>query len=370
MLKFNSIFFDSQPLLAAQWPNVSTALNNIFIFARMFEVRLFLPIAVEMELEANRLRKFETNCSDVTSTMDKLKNSLWYTDTGEVTIRLPNREAVLGQYRAKVQDVKDAWDIETIPLAERSLEELFVMAIHREPPFKEVKEEVAGFQDTVIFLSVVDYLRKEQEWRGAFVSNDGIYDVQKKRLLHLAESAGMRLSLYRTLDEIGAEFETELMSRIDEQVREMWAQDERNATEALRRRADEIQEFIATNIEFSDSFMMPVGKIIKIDQVEVTNIQNVRTIYPGQRGNEESAKLSFEASIRMQVVMDTAAYTFFRYAFRSLKVGEESSPTLPDLPAGPVLETRELEITIEVEALGTIKDGQYTDVQFLSARMK
>ena len=51
MLPFNRIYFDSNPLITAGWPRLSAELENLLRLALRFKVALFLPQAVELELE-------------------------------------------------------------------------------------------------------------------------------------------------------------------------------------------------------------------------------------------------------------------------------------------------------------------------------
>ncbi len=169
MLNFDSIYFDSEPLVSSQWPNISVPLKSVFIWARHFEIELFLPVATEMELEQHWYRALTSMCSDMSLNVNKLRRALRYVDLAIPDQNLPNEETARGAYRAMVSRVKQEWAIASVPLTGRVLEDVFGMAIHQSPPFK---EEGAGFQDTMIYLSVIDYLR-ESGRAGAYVSNDG-----------------------------------------------------------------------------------------------------------------------------------------------------------------------------------------------------
>ena len=56
---FTRIYFDTNPLITANWPKPSAALENLLTLAELLKVGIFVPKAVEDELEAHWNRLFD-----------------------------------------------------------------------------------------------------------------------------------------------------------------------------------------------------------------------------------------------------------------------------------------------------------------------
>lgn len=54
---FDRIYLDSEPMIAAGWPRISTELLNVLRFANVLGIGVFLPEATREELEAHWLRQ-------------------------------------------------------------------------------------------------------------------------------------------------------------------------------------------------------------------------------------------------------------------------------------------------------------------------
>jgi hypothetical protein len=354
MFEFDSVYFDTEPLVSSRWPHISVPLKRILFFAGRYGIDLFLPAATEMELEEHWYREFVGLRDVSTASALKLSRFLKNVSVGPLTLNVPDEVSARDRYRAAVQGVKTNWGIQTIPLAGRSVEELFGMAIRQTPPFK---EEGAGFQDTVIYTSVVDYLR-ETGRSGAYVSNDGIFHKQRGRILEIAGAAGVRLRLYRTLGELEEEFKKELSDEIGRAME----RDRQRAADALHTRTPEIEEFIANNVEIPKSHF-PVGDVVELQSIEVIRIEYVMTSYPRE---SEPTDISFQAVIKAHVLMDTSPYSFFMRAFTH-KADTES---IDDTEDPPKIITHALEYRVEVEATGLVDEDQFTYVRLLSAKIK
>jgi hypothetical protein len=351
MLAFGNIFFDSEPLVCSKWPNISEELKAVLRLARHFDVRLFLPLATEMELEEHWYRDFLLLSSAVSDSFQKLNRSLRYVDFQVRAPDVPDEALARRQYRAAVERIKEEWGFGTVPLTPRDLGEVFGMAIRRSPPFK---EEGAGFQDTVIYMSVIDHLR-EQGGTAAFISNDAIFKKQRERILQLAEEGGVQLRLYRTVGELEKEFAREL----GEEIGNAMKQDRNRVTEILKARLPDIADFIFKNIEIPKAHPF-VGDLVELERIEVFDVEYVLTHY---RNDGEPLNASFHVPIKAHVLLDTSPYAFFRSALtvkaesQSENDLEEQSKVIPHV----------LEYRIELEC--TVSAG-FDEVQLTSAKIK
>jgi hypothetical protein len=267
---------------------------------------------------------------------------------------LPDEEAARAQYRSTVQRIKEDWAIDSVPLTGRGVEEVFTMAIRQAPPFK---EEGAGFQDTVIYMSVIDHLR-DHGGAAAYISNDGVFKKQRERIIQIARDAEVHLRLYRTLAEIDAAFQVEL----GEEIGRALEQDRQRAFEALTARLPQIEEFISNNIEIPKLHPF-VGDVVEIESIEILQIEYVLTTY---RRGEERANISFQATIRVHVLMDTSPYS----AFRRVMGYKAERERAEDFDEESTMITHELEYRVEIEATGIVVDDQFDDIELKSARMK
>ena len=360
MLQFNRIYFDANPLIAAGWPRLSAELENILLLARIFQVALFLPQAVELELEEHWLREFDKKCGEVTSRVGKLKKYAVAVVTDNFSLALPDRNRVRNEYCTKVRALKEKWAVEAVPLTSRPLDEIFRMAIRREHPFQ---EEGKGFQDAVILLSVIDHLRGAPGQVGAFVSQDT--DFKEQDLAKLAGSVGVQVRLYKTIGEISYV----LVGQLREVIKSTWEQDQRHAADVLNTMLPQIEEFITRNLEIPEWHWGLVGKIAAVPRLEVTCIKSVQTPLPSeQKDGQPVRKISFETEVNLHVVIESFPPP------SPLKVGEESpSRVLEAVLAGlqgPKREIRVLQRVVEVEATAAIVNNEYRDIQFVSARLK
>src|SRR5947207_2319257 len=68
-----AVYFDTNPLRAAAWPRTSAALNRLDDLVRYFDLTMFLPDTVEIELEEMWLRDFANKQSTANAELAKLR---------------------------------------------------------------------------------------------------------------------------------------------------------------------------------------------------------------------------------------------------------------------------------------------------------
>jgi hypothetical protein len=172
MDKFDRIYFDSQPLIAAGWPHVSSALETMLTMAKLVGVEVYLPEGAERELEIHMLRQWNETFSKLIDEVNSLKRFLPQGVTETCSLSLPDGPHVEQAYRKVVNDIKREWNINSVSLTIRPVNELFEMAINHQVPFT---DKGAGFQDAVIYLSVLGHLKQKAEHTGVFLSQDRIF---------------------------------------------------------------------------------------------------------------------------------------------------------------------------------------------------
>ncbi len=353
MLAFDSIYLDSEALVSAGWPNISAPLRRILNWANRYGVSLFLPEATEMELEEHWYRDFIKLCEEIKASEKKLKK-FRYIDMRSLAVRLPDEEVARRQYKEAVRRVKEDWGFQSVPLTRRNIEELFGSAIRRVPPFK---EEGAGFQDTVIYLSVINHLR-ETGRSGAYLSNDGIFKKERERILQIASSEGVKIRFYRTPEELEVDFNKELSGEVRERLDELI----RLATTAIEESIPELEEFLFHTLEIPKAHPF-TGDVVEVQRIEVLRVEQVLPSFP--REGQPTA-ISIYAVIKAHVLLDTSTYDLFRVAL-AISARTESESTSQD---EPVIIPYELEYRVEVEASGIIAEGRFQSIELLTAKIK
>lgn len=361
MAPFTRIYFDTNVLIAANWPKPSAALERLLDLARLVKVGVFLPKAVEDELEVHWNRLFDEKHTKAKRSVSDLKKHTAQSDATADDL-LPKKDAALATYRKNVKSLKSQWKIETVPLTVRPTDELFRMAICDEPPFQ---ERDVGFQDTVIYLSVVDHLVKESGHVGAFISQDGIFS--DPRVLDHAKATGVSIEVYPNIEAVYKELD----NRLEAAMKRAWDQDRKRTEDALTQRLSDIQKFLSENLEISENALGFGGSILAVRNVEVQRVRNVQTPFLLDRKENEPVRISFE--IELAVALEVAR-SYIPQTPSRLKVGQEAPRpemrSLGEILAVPMQEERVLPWLAEAEAAAAPDDKDYRNIQLLSVRSK
>lgn len=345
-------------------------------------VASIIPLATEKELEEHYIRQFGKDCSELIGKKEKLEK---YLPNSGISLEIPDVTSIRVRYRQKVEEIKERFNLHTIPLTTKSLEDAFEQAIMHNPPFN---EKGCGFQDAVIFLSVVDHLKQAENKSGAFVSKDGIFAEGEKALQSLAASEGIRITLFKTLDDLYAELEREVQLIIREQVHkdvdkkiEEWKQDQQVASESLTNHLTQIKDFIADNLEISRS-IFALGRILEVRGITRAEIKNVSTPLPEHlgdpdvpvRSNGDEVLISFDVEVGIEVLLDTSTFRAFRQgmsdAVAKVKVNESTQQVTMDETVETEIHEHTLTEVVEIEAIATYVDGHYENLRFQSLKRK
>lgn len=363
---FDRLYFDTNILRTLQWPRLSSKLQSIFELARLFKIEVFLPDCVEAELEAHWLREWGKLHRNSTSSVSDLNKHLLGILPDRITLQLPETPQLLQNYREKVLEIKQQWGIKSVPITSNSVSKFFEMAISQHPPFK---EKGSGFQDAVIYLSVIDHLRHSSGTVAAFASQDRAFE--KQEVLELATSAGVEIEIYKTIDEVARVLE----ERLEKFVDLMWQKDRQLATTALTNMIPQIEQFLFNNLLFSipqlqsigwtTGKLNPIDRPVMVESIKVTSIKDVWTTPPWKRKSDEDVKVSFKTEVDISILVNR----FSSHPASLLRIGE------PDLPPAslllePIPETQIWQHLVEIEATAIIVEGEVKDVKFVSAGLK
>lgn len=361
MAIFTRIYFDSNILIAANWPKPSAALERFLSLAQLLKVGVFLPKAVEDELEAHWSRMFDKTYINATKSLTELKKHAGQSDLRADSM-LPTKDAALAAYLESVKTVKEKWKIETVPLTSRPMGEFFRMAINDVPPFQ---EDDVGFQDTVILFSIIDHLVKEAGNTAAFISKDGIFS--NSIILDHTEAAKVSLQVYASLQEVYKELD----SRLEDAIKRAWDKDRQRAEDALTEKLSDIQKFVAENLEISERDLGFGGRILAVRNVEVQRVRNVQTPFLLDRKENEPVRISFE--IELAATLEVEQFYIPQMPSR-LKAGQEAPrpemKSVGEIFSGPTHEEKVFPWIAEAEATVSPDDKNYRNIQLLSVRSK
>ena len=193
--------------------------------------------------------------------------------------------------------LKKKWRIETVPLTKREPRELFEMAIHRKPPFKQVGKGVVGFQDTVIYLSVVDHLQNTPADRAAFVSGDSIF--KEAQVGEVAKAGGVGIEVFSKLDEVI----TRLKARLADDPKRLWEADVHSAELALNHNRNVLEDFVRREFAGRLNQFAIIGETLRLESVLITDIKNVQTPPLQERFEGQKIRLTFDVSAALHLLV-------------------------------------------------------------------
>lgn len=373
MIPFKRIYFDSNILIKEGWPNSSASLKNTLDWARLFDTETILLDVVDQELEAHWLRDYRKTESETRVRVDNLHRLA--EKVGIIPeFQSPPEEKVRRAYREQVKKLVNELQLLTATSSLRSTKEFFEMAIWCVSPFKcpeRGKGEGRGFQDAVILLAAIDHLAQStlDEKTAAFVSRDGVFRADS--IEGLGKAAGVRLSLYKSLDDIHSTFRKEA----SQAIKTWWEADRKHALNAVAQSTEVVRRFITESLEYPKDFLG--GEILSVAKIDILAILNVRTPPPSER--KEGEPILFATDIKIGLHSTVRENPFVEILSRSratIKVGGEPSldqvfgpdplaEGLRGLPRDVVLDR-----TVEVEFRARMDGDKYRDLEPVSAKLK
>jgi len=173
------IYLDSNALF--RWPGPANDVFSLLGMTKWLKTELYIPEAVEAELEGQFVRSVNSVCGEMESRLKELKKIC--RDIIDVPFDVPqaNKRELREAFRIRSGQVKAHYAMTTIPTVGASVGTLLTMAVNRDVPFEECtiskdRKCVGGFQDAVILFSILDHMKSATaEYRCAFVTDDGVF---------------------------------------------------------------------------------------------------------------------------------------------------------------------------------------------------
>ena len=295
---FDNVYLDTQVLAAQGWPRESSEMHIFLFLAQLLGVTVFLPEGVEIERrrqwpgEMKRLIKtLETNWKQLDGSC-KVFAEMNFSVGSAAPLKIPLEHETTNSYDRLSGDLKQRWGIQTIPLATRDSTELFNLAVNKKAAFE---EHGKGFQDTLIYLSVLDHLQTTSSGRGAFVSEDNIFYSENVRGLTPAGGAEIE-----PLQNLSAVIER-LKERLADDPRRSWDMDVHTAERALEKLAPTLAHHVRYQLAYHGVQFAELHRWGYISAVEMIRVRNVQTPPLETRGFGQRVRISFDLSVRITV---------------------------------------------------------------------
>lgn len=252
-LPFVAIFPDTNVFLPS-WPAEPSGLANLLSTAGIFNIPVYLLETVELELEAHWIRDMRSSLEKIKSAMRKLPSPLQTVSS----LQLPSDADAIGLYKTAAAEMKAALGLRGARFPETSLKDVFQMAINHEHPFA---AEGKNFQDAVILQSVIEFSKRANLLRVAFVSknhSDFDSDKVKKR----AAADGIDLQYFQDLDAL----HDSLWPLLSELFREAWRKDNELAKAGISDNSPALEEFLRSQLVHSGDVHL---SLLNIEDVSV-----------------------------------------------------------------------------------------------------
>ena len=111
MVTFDPIYFDTSVLIAANWPNLSAALERLLLLADVLKVKVFLPEAVQHELDEHWFRIFSDKCGKAKKVMEEVNKYITNIVENQCNMVLPDSKLALSGYSERVRRLREEWKI-------------------------------------------------------------------------------------------------------------------------------------------------------------------------------------------------------------------------------------------------------------------
>jgi hypothetical protein len=294
---FDRVYFDSSTFRDGGWPHVSGILEDTFRLAQELKISLFVPDAVEIELESLWLRELHElrNEQKMTKHISGITANL---------IAPIDWEQMRGAYRASTSALKTQWAIVAIPVTQATLKHAFQLTIAPGPPFENRRP---GLRDATIYYSIVEHLRTDTGHRAVFVTEDkdlaGFLDEQETSRLR---GFGVALQIPRShenkraLDWLRSKLHGIKEAQETAAERALREEDVKRAIRALEAQWSNLEEFVQNNLQYPIwAFAASIDTILGI---EVGNLGAVTVSRSSVPGSPQFVKILAEVQVAIHAL--------------------------------------------------------------------
>jgi hypothetical protein len=330
---FQAIYFDTNPLLAAEWPGVSVILGNLLYGARTWwNIPTFIPETVLMEAEENWVRDLQDEISRFRNAAQQVERK-----AGSIPCYTRIDHSPVEKLRALYWTMRDQtvgrYEIGIAPFGTKTAAEFFRLATRYVLPFKEGGQG-AGFQDAVILQSVLEHLHPEENRKAIFIAQDA---ALKKTSLE-AFFPGFNANKLEFM-ELKVVWERPFHSYFDATVTKPWREEGKNALEAVSANISVWCDFLSNALKEpmlrDDSSFGTRVTALKLLSVDSVTIRDVDMPIPELDENpDRNVTISVEATAECTALLKTEHYDFLAVFSNVPRI--EGPPGPPEIVEGKV----------------------------------
>lgn len=366
-LPLKRIYFDSNALF--RWPRPANDLFSLLGLTKWLKTELYIPEAVEAELEGQFVRAVNSVCGEIDSRLKELKKICRDIIDVPFDTPQPNESQLREAFRLRSAQVKTHYAMTTIPTAGASVGTLLTMAVDRDIPFEEYtiskdRKCVGGFQDAVILFSILDHAKSANgEDRCAFVTDDGVFHRPAMRKFLDEQKATLEIL------KPGKSLWDQVWEHVWGAIRSEWDRENTQVKDDLDHQKEQLAAQIIQMLPVSELGRSAWKTVKEVRAISVREISYVRTELPERDyrpPNAEVYKRPDGSTVNISAKMDV-----------DLKAISESSNILnlflaqgdrSELPSTPKPEEGTLHESLNVSLVGTSRSGvigdfHVTDVQ-------
>jgi hypothetical protein len=339
------LYVDSNILIGHGWPEPRPALHNLLRIAAWWDIAVFFPEPTLLEVERHWCRKVEEALDTLHSAGKKLSKTA-HPVSCKPTIAHDPLPEMLKQFRGLTANAIEQFGIQRVTFTGRSSEEIFDYATRYVRPFAP-DGEGRGFQDAVIFLSMLDHAMTDRGRASVFVTNDS--DFRKLQIREfVADLAQDRLRIA----DFDMAFNQLVMPYVDETRIKPYRRLSKAAEDLSQTRIADIRTFAATNLTL-DMLRTSLGdtarQVIGVDDV---SIRRVDLSFP----EAPTATAIVDISIKISLICRAIVATDFS-VFQVL-LGEADAERV-----APTEHQKILSAYAIIEARGHIVEGELRDIE-------
>lgn len=324
---YNTIFFDSNELLANGWPDTSVKLSNLLYVGQGWGIVPVIPQAVMDETEAHWIRTIETKAAALSSAKKEFER-LARPVICEVRIEHTEIDQMRERYRVYRKQTIERFGIQTIPYPPQAAEFFFHRASRYVAPF-EKEGEGKGFQDSVILQSVLEYLQADGQLKGILLTKDG--GMKQARIQEFAPGFDLSRLRFSTLDDA---WENLYLFNFNQTVAKPWSEERANALAAARAMQAQLKEFLSANLTEpmlragGFGYSATVVKLISIDSIDLSFVD---TPIPGLYEHpDREVKIAISVSVQCTALVKKEKVNFFSAILGDCSKEDNRPPEPPE----------------------------------------
>jgi hypothetical protein len=354
-LGFDALYFDTDVLIANNWPAPSLALENLLLLAVWARVACFVPEPVLQQAEEHWLRGALDRGSRLRSAAQEFVRITRQVG-GCAKAEHEDAEVLRIRFREAVQDSTKRFGISITPFTTRPTTELFDLAVRYVLPFeqgtKNNRGEGKGFQDAVILESILEHVNSHG-LSGAFVTNDKIFfDVQLEKFIPAFAGVELQILSWEKASEM-------LFSNYwNEHIKGPWEEETQNAMQAVKAIEPELREFIKSNMTDDLLKQGATKEAVRLLDVQSVDVFLVATPIPDLNNPDRSIRLAISVYATCRILTNGDA------SYRMMAALLAGRPYESDPGPGPVEMTTKW--TGGIEGTAEVKNRQITNISLTS----